>query len=138
MTLQDAMPDAAADALRTLAAQSGAPCDSCSTLPRSGWEALPGGLDRTRLQPLGLLPAPDSIDDQRADATLDEYHAAGTRYWSPDAPIALGWFPYNRCTAWRCSQCGTVFLRYTEYGGYYEEERIRRVTPELVVAPARP
>ena len=49
-------------------------------------------------------------------------------------PVALGYHPYNRCDVWRCTACRRVFLRYTEYGGYYQDERIRLVDPGLVVA----
>jgi hypothetical protein len=135
MTLGTTSPAAAAAALQALASEAGPPCDSCASLRTTGWEAMPGSLDRTRLAPLGPLPAGST--DIHGDATLDEYHPQATRYWSADAPVALGWFPYNRCTAWRCGHCATVLLRYTEYGGYYEEERIRRVDPVLVMAPAR-
>lgn len=125
-------PVAAADRLRSLAAEAGAPCDSCAAVVSTGWESLPSSLDRRRLQPLGRLPAPDSADGTGYDATLEELHPDGTSYWSPQAPMALGWYPYNRSTAWRCAQCASLFLRTTEYGGYYEEERIRRVTPALL------
>ncbi|MFT3720278.1 hypothetical protein [Pseudorhodoferax sp.] len=129
-------PEAAADALRQLAGQAGTPCDSCATLDGSGWQAVPAGLDRARLQALGRLPAPDSADGTGQDATLDEWHPQRTRYWSPEAPVALGWFPCNRAGVWRCTRCAAVLLRYTEYGGYYEEERVRRVRADLVAAPA--
>ena len=130
-------PEGAAERLRVLAAQAGAPCEGCASLTAHGWESVPSGFDRARLQNLGHLPAPDSIDGTGQDATLEEFHPDGTTYWSPLAPIALGWFPANRSSAWRCTHCAGVYLRYTEYGGYYEEERIRRVTPVLVVAPPR-
>ena len=118
-------------ALHTLATQAHAlPCDSCKTLPSAGWEAMPSSLDRSRLEPVGTLYPATATD--RSAATLDEYHPAGTRYWSANAPIAPDWFPYNRCTVWRCRQCATVFLRYAETGGYFEEERIRRVDPALI------
>lgn len=130
-------PATAADTLRALASHADAACDACASLAGAGWESVPSSFERDRLQPLGRLPAPDSADGTGYDATLDEYHPAGTGYWSPDAPIALGWYPYNRSSAWRCVHCAGVFLRTTEYGGYYEEERVRRVTPALVVAPPR-
>jgi hypothetical protein len=38
---------------------------------------------------------------------------------------------------WQCAQCGRPFLRYTEYGGYYEEERIRELHAQRV-ADAQP
>lgn len=66
---------------------------------------------------------------------LDEYHPQGTNQWSPDAPIALGWHPYNRCTLWRCHHCNAAFLRYTEYGGYYQDDRIRPLLAHLIVTP---
>jgi hypothetical protein len=66
------------------------------------------------------------------DPTLEEHHPAGSNAWSADAPIALDYFPYNRCDVWQCARCGRPFLRYTEYGGYYVEERIRQVDARLV------
>lgn len=126
-----------AAALRDLAAQARAvPCDSCATLPTTGWESVPVSLDRARLQALGTLYDPAAGNP--LESTLEEYHHKGTRYWSAEAPIAVGWFPYNRCGVWRCSLCATVFLRYAEHGGYFEEERIRRVVPALVDAAAPP
>lgn len=109
-------------------------CDSCRTLPTTGWEAMPSSLDRARLEQVGTL-APPAMADQ-PELTLDEYHPAGTRYWSADAPIAPAWFPANRCGVWRCRSCATVLLRYAEHGGYFEEERVRRVLPALVVLDA--
>ena len=69
----------------------------------------------------------------RDEPTVAEHHPAGTHAWSADAPIAPEWFPYNRCDVWRCSACGRGFLRYTEYGGYYQDDRIRVLDPALVV-----
>lgn len=130
-------PTSAADTLRALASQAGASCESCASVAGDGWQPVPSSFERDRLQPLGRLPAPDSADGTGYDATLEEYHPEGSDYWSSRAPIALGWFPYNRSTAWRCTRCAGLFLRTTEYGGYYEEERIRRVAGAPVVAPPR-
>lgn len=124
-------------ALRDLAAQAQAtPCASCATLSATGWESVPVSLDRASLAPLGNFF--DAAAGNPLDATVEEYHPQRTRYWSVDAPIAAGWFPYNRCGVWRCRACAAVFLRYVEHGGYFEEERIRRVVPALVdcAAPA--
>jgi hypothetical protein len=124
-------PTLSADDLRALASQGQSPsCRSCKSLPSAGWEAVPTSLDRQGLEQIGALFAPDA---DLSSATLDELHPQGTRYWSPDAPIATAWFPYNRCTVWRCRACGTLLLRYAETGGYFEEERIRRVDPDLIV-----
>jgi hypothetical protein len=79
------------------------------------------------LERIGTLRRPD-VDDP----PVAEYHPAGTHAWSPDAPIAPAWFPYNRCDVWRCTACRRPFLRYTEYGGYYQDERIRVLDPALV------
>lgn len=104
-------------------------CADCAPLSRPGWESLSGAMKTAQLKPVAALGTPESWDH------LDEYHPRGTHLWSPEAPIALGWHPYNRCTLWRCQRCAGAFLRYTEYGGYYEEERIRPLRSELIVAP---
>ena len=103
-------------------------CPDCAALVCPGWEALPGAFERKRLQRVGTLRR---AEDE--DPTLQEYHPAGTNAWSADAPIAPRFFPYNRCEVWQCGACGRPFLRYTEYGGYYVEERIRQLAARLVV-----
>ncbi len=105
-----------------------APCPACAALVCPGWEALPGSFARGALEFVGSLRDP-ALDDP----TVAEYHPAGTHAWSADAPIAPAWFPYNRCEAWRCARCARPFLRYTEYGGYYTEERIRAIDAARVV-----
>ena len=102
-------------------------CPACGGLRCKGWEALPGGFDAAVLQRIGTLRDP-CVDEP----TVDEYHPAGTDTWSPDAPIAPAFHPFNRSDVWRCGTCARLFLRYTEYGGYYQEERIREVDPALV------
>jgi hypothetical protein len=102
-------------------------CPACDALACPGWEALPGGFARDALERVGTLR-----DPAREDPTVAEYHPAGTHAWSPDAPIAPAWFPYNRCDAWRCRTCARAFLRYTEYGGYYTEDRIRELDAALI------
>lgn len=126
-----------AETLRSLAAQADAtPCTSCATLRSDGWESVPVSLDRALLEPLGTLYDPAAGNP--LESTLEEHHPQRTRYWSTDAPIAPGWFPYNRCSVWRCRACASALLRYTEHGGYFEEERIRRVRAALVVDVAPP
>ena len=131
------MPDLprlnAAD-LRALghAAQAAPPCTDCAPLACPGWESLPGGFEASKLRRIGTLQDPAD-----PDPTVVEYHPDGTHAWSADAPIAPGWFPYNRCDVWACVACGRPYLRYTEHGGYYTDERIRRLDPERVVAESR-
>ncbi len=120
------------DELKALATPTRAtsPCPRCQSLVCKGWESVPGGFDLGRLNRVGTLRDPGE-----AEPTLAEYHPAGTGAWSADAPIALGWFPYNRCEVWQCSGCARPFLRYTEVGGYYTDERIRELQAHLIQQP---
>ena len=115
--------------LRELAARhrGGEKCPGCGGLQCKGWEARPGGFDASGLRRVGTLRDPELYEP-----TVEEYHPGGTRSWSPEAPIAPAFHPANKSDVWQCTACDRVFLRYTEYGGYYHEERIREVTPGLV------
>lgn len=128
------LPKLNADDLTALGrgAQGAIPCADCGALACAGWESMPGGFDSTRLRRVGTLK---DADDE--EPTVEEYHPAGTNAWSVDAPIAPDWFPYNRCDVWACTACGRPFLRYTEYGGYYTDERIRALNPDLVQIRSR-
>ena len=110
------------------AAVTASACPACAAINSSGWESVPGSFDRKALRKVGTLRIPGDNEP-----TLLEHHPAGTNGWSPDAPIAPIFFPYNRCDVWQCANCARLFLRYTEYGGYYEEERIRPLDPQLVI-----
>ena len=79
---------------------------------------------------VGSLRAPDSLGPE---PTYEEFHPHKTRYDSPDAPIAPAFFPYNRCDVFGCGVCGRVLLKYTEFGGYYVDHRVRALQPERVV-----
>jgi len=88
-----------------------------------------------------LVDVSTSGDESHGDVSpteVAEHHPAGTRYDAPDAPIATGHFPYNRCEVWRCADGSRVFLRYTEVGGYYVDMRIREVDEALIVDTATP
>jgi hypothetical protein len=114
---------AAAHRLLTELGGAAEACASCAPLVCPGWESMPPGFDAAAaLQRVGSLRNP-----QDEDPTLDEFHPEGTHLWSALAPVALAYFPYNRCEVWRCRACARPFLRYTEYGGYYEDERIREL-----------
>lgn len=124
----DELPVLGAAALRELAMrQAGPGCAACAAIKAPGWEALPGSFDAGALREVATLRQP-GVDDP----TLEEYHPAGTRSWSPEAPVAPAFFPYNRCGVWQCASCGRPFLRYTEYGGYYVEERIRELHADRI------
>jgi hypothetical protein len=102
-------------------------CPDCGALRCAGWESLPGDFDERHLEWVGTLR------DGSDEPTWAEYHPAGTRLDSPEAPIALGYFPYNRCDVHVCRRCRRPFLRYTEGGGYYVDRRIRDLTAARIV-----
>ena len=133
MTDSNAAPLTIAELVALARARRDPACPACEALVCPGWEALPGSFARDALERVGTLRDP-AIDDP----TVAEHHPNGTHAWSPDAPIAPAWFPYNRCDAWRCRTCARAFLRYTEYGGYYTEDRIRELDAALIVDVAPP
>jgi hypothetical protein len=133
-----------AAALRALAASpapqatSATPADcSCRLAGFTGWDSITE--DRW---PASQMQEVADLRTQPADGsepTFTEYHPDGTRYDSPAAPIALGWFPVNRSTVWRCQRCGLLVLRYTEFGGYYVDHRVRVLKADCVAdAPPAP
>ena len=68
-----------------------------------------------------------------SEPTFEEFHPQGTRYDSPLAPFAPEFFPCNRSDVFSCSRCQRVVLRYTEFGGYYVDHRVRALNAALVV-----
>jgi hypothetical protein len=79
----------------------------------------------------GTLRQP--LAEGQTEASFEEHHPQGTRYESPQAPIALGFFPFNRCDVYACTRCGCAALKYTEFGGYYVDHRVRLVDAQWVV-----
>ena len=102
-------------------------CTVCAPLVCPGWESVHSAFDTSVLHRVGTLRRED-VDEP----TVMEHHPRGTHGWSIDAPIAPAFFPYNRCDVWTCEACARPFLRYTEYGGYYEDDRIRQVNAALI------
>lgn len=100
----------------------------CSSVALASWESVPLSLVEANFQEVGTL-----LEDPFVEPTFVEFHPSGTRYESPDAPIAPRYFPYNRCIVAKCLTCGRYFLRYTEAGGYFVDRRIRSVLSELLV-----
>jgi hypothetical protein len=76
------------------------------------------------------------LEDPFIDPTFAEFHPSGTRYDSPDAPIAPRYYPYNRCNITKCQVCSRYFLRYTEAGGYFVDRRIRLLVSERLIDAA--
>ena len=108
---------------------------SCRLAAFLGWESI----TEERWPAAQMQLEAELRDPFGPEPTFSEYHPQGTRYDSPDAPVALQWFPVNRASVWRCRQCGLPVLRYTEFGGYYVDHRVRVLQAALVVdAPAPP
>jgi hypothetical protein len=119
------------DALRHLAQPpSTGPC-VCAVGACAAWESFTE--DRwpaAQMHALGTLRDPGIYEP-----TFEEQHPSGTRYDSVDAPISAKHFPFNRCDVFRCSPCGRALMRYTEFGGYYVDHRVRELRADLVVKP---
>jgi hypothetical protein len=123
------LPHLNAQALRTAAEQSRPTACRCALRPSAGWESFTEDRwPKAHMQALGTLR-----DTAVYEPTTDEYHPNGTRYDSADAPLAVAFFPCNRSDAFACQTCQSVLLRYTEFGGYYVDHRVRLVNAKLVV-----
>ena len=105
---------------------NGHTCSNCTAHDFSCWETILSTFDRNQLKQVGTLK------DLGGDDIWDEHHPNGTTMWSDNAPIAVKFHPYARSDVYQCQTCQKVYLRYTEYGGYYVDERIRVVKPELI------
>lgn len=122
-----------AAALKALACGRPEHC-RCALKACQGWDSvLPSHWPAEHLQAVGTLRQP--LAEGQTEPTFEEFHPGGTRYASAQAPIALGFFPFNRCDVHRCTRCGCAVLCYTEYGGYYVDQRVRLVDADLVVEP---
>jgi hypothetical protein len=113
-------PLATAAQLKQWSASSAQAC-RCGLGACAGWESI-----TESRWPAGQMQAVATL--RRADEyepTFEEHHPQGTRYDSPDAPVAARFFPYNRCDVFQCGQCERYLMRYTEYGGYYVDHRAR-------------
>jgi hypothetical protein len=116
-------------AIATRSASVTAACN-CTTKPLIGWEGWPASLREDQFKKIGSL-----IKQTKEESTIDEYHPNGTSYWSLSAPIALEFYPYNRCGVWECIRCSRTYLRYNDDGAYHSERRIRALDPLLIVDP---
>lgn len=104
----------------------------CALKRCRGWESVsddrwPAG----QMRLVGTLR--QALSPEQTEPSFEEFHPEGTRYESINAPIAPAYFPFNRCDVHACTRCGCAVLRYTEYGGYYVDHRVRLVDPDLVV-----
>lgn len=98
----------------------------CALKHCAGWSSISEAQwSQTQLQAQATLR-----DVSINEPTFEEQHPQGTRYESVNAPVALKFFPYNRCDVFACQRCHQTVLRYTEFGGYYVDHRARRITHE--------
>ena len=117
------------ETLKSLAEAKKPTACTCPLRPCKGWESFTE--DRwlkAQMQAVGSLQDPDVYEP-----SAEEHHPGGTRYASPDAPIAVNFYPYNLCDVFACVTCDKVLLRYTEFGGYYVDHRVRELDVNLVV-----
>ena len=102
---------------------------SCALGACTGWESLA----EYRWESAQMTEVASLRDPALDEPTLLEFHPQGTRYDAPAAPVAVGFFPYNRCDVWHCSRCDRHLLRYTEFGGYNVDPRVRALDPDHIV-----
>ena len=120
--------------LKALASQARPTACRCALRPTAGWDSFTEDCwPREQMQPIGTLRDPAVYEP-----TTDEHHPNGTRYDAADAPLAVAFFPCNRSDIHACSACQQVVLRYTEFGGYYVDHRIRELDEALIVDTAPP
>lgn len=128
------MPEPALDIEQLTALASATATDGCTCgiAGYTGWTRVPVTFPQEQMRPAGTLAG-----DPYAERTYAEYHPHGSNYWSPEAPIAIHYFPYNRCAVQQCTVCLRHCLTYVEAGGYYVEPRIRALDARLITdAPA--
>ena len=102
---------------------------TCSIGACKGWESFTEDRwPKTQMHAVGTLRDLDVYEP-----SVEEHHPDGTRYSSADAPIAVDFFPCNVSDVYACEMCRRVLLRYTEFGGYYVDHRVRELNPALVV-----
>ena len=102
-------------------------CDCCSGFECASWETRPASFVAKNYEIVGTCQFDGS------ENIWDEHHPEQTTIWSNNAPIALQYYPYNRADVLRCTHCQKVYLTYTEFGGYYVDQRIRLVNRDLIV-----
>jgi hypothetical protein len=116
------------DQLKALVKPQSTVC-TCTIGACAGWQSMTEDRWPTaQMQACATLRDPDVHEP-----TFEEHHPHGTRYDSPKAPIALHYYPYNRCDVFQCGTCQRTLLRYTEFGGYYVDHRVRALDAALVV-----
>jgi hypothetical protein len=107
------------------------PC-TCTVGPCLAWESLA----ENRWPTAGMVKLGSLRDPEIYEPTFEEFHPQDTRYESVEAPVAVKFFPYNRCDVFSCRQCSRSLMRYTEFGGYYLDHRVRELRAQLLLSPS--
>ncbi len=116
------------ETLKTALQATSSKACSCAVGVCAAWESVPDErFPKEQMTRIGTLRDPEIYEP-----TFEQHHPNGTNYDSPDAPISALHFPYNRCDAFSCKTCERVLLKYTEYGGYYVDTRVRCARQELI------
>jgi hypothetical protein len=116
--------------LMQLCQESMAASCECPLQKHEGWQSIPEHRwPQEHLKERGTLRKSNS-----EEPSFVEHHPNGTRFESSAAPVAIEFFPYNRSTVFSCNHCHQIILKYTEAGGYYVEQRARRINTDLIVA----
>lgn len=120
------------DALKSLAlAVPAVTSCACGLGSCQGWESVSDSRwPKALMTQVATLRDPGTAHGE--ELTFEEFHPQGTRYDSEDAPVAPAFFPYNRCDVFSCQQCRRLLLKYTEYGGYYVDPRVRALAAQLI------
>ena len=122
--------DAAALHNLALTAPPASPC-ACGLGPCKGWESVADARwPRVQMRQVATLRDPEIAHGE--ELTFEEFHPHATRYDSPNAPVAPAFFPYNRCDVFACQACQRLLLKYTEYGGYYVDPRVRELAAKWI------
>lgn len=124
-----ALPNLLTHETLTLALQE-TPSRQCTCVVGSclAWQSSPDERwPAAQMQPIGTLRDPELYEP-----TFEQHHPHGTHYDAVEAPISAAHFPYNRCDAFKCNSCERILLRYTEYGGYYVDHRVRWAQASLL------
>jgi len=118
------------DSLTKLAALAASVTSDCRCLLHdlSSWSTWPISYREQDFLQIGTLARLSS-----EEAILEEYHPAGTNYWSSTAPVAPRFYPYNQCTLWQCRCCSRIYLRHNDDGAYHVALRIRRLHAQFIV-----
>jgi len=132
MTPEDQLDLNDMNALAAASARITQACD-CGIDACREWTRVPATFPQAQMRTVGTLAG-----DPYAEPSYAEYHPHGSHYWSPEAPVALRHFPYNRCAVQQCSLCQRCCLTYVEAGGYYVEPRMRALAGQVIVDVAAP